>query len=88
MPPGRSSGAATFLALACNEIVMANDAALADFTYLPADQVDDVKTMLLPLAAEQGYPPLLFEATLSKDLALYRVQNRRKAKTAWLRRRN
>jgi membrane-bound serine protease (ClpP class) len=76
VPPGRSLGAATFLALACNEIVMARDAVLADFAYLPADQVDDVKTMLLPLAKEQGYPPLLLEATLSKDLVLYRVKTK------------
>src|SRR4029077_16004770 len=60
----------------CNEIVMARDAVLADFSYLPADQVDDVKTMLLPLVKEQGYPPLLFEAALSKDLVLYRVKTK------------
>ncbi len=76
VPPGRSLGAATFLALACNEIVMAKDAALADFAYLPAEQVADVKAMLLPLAAEQGYSPVLLEATLSKDLALFRVRTR------------
>jgi len=76
IPSGRSLGAATFLALACNEIVMAPDAVLADFTYLPADQVEDVKTMLLHLAKEQGYPPLLFEAALNKDLVLYRAKTK------------
>ncbi len=76
VPPGRSLGAATFLALACNEIVMAKDAALADFSYLPANEVADVKAMLLPLAAEQGYSPVLFEATLNKDMALFRVRTR------------
>ncbi len=72
--PDRSLGAATFLALACNEIVMAPSAALADFSKIPADQIEDVKAMLLPLVKEQGYPALLFEATLSKDLALYRMK--------------
>ena len=76
VPPGRSLGAATFLALACNEIVMASDGILADFSYLPADQVEDVKAMLLPLAKEQGYPPLLFEAAFSKDLILYRAKTK------------
>jgi membrane-bound serine protease (ClpP class) len=32
--------------------------------------------MLLPLAKEQGYPPLLFEATLTKDMVLYRVKTK------------
>ena len=71
VPPGCSLGAATFLALACNEIVMAKDAVLADFAYLPEDQRDDVKAMLVPLAKEQGYPPLLFEASLTKGMVLY-----------------
>ncbi len=76
IPPGRSLGAATFLALACNEIVMAPDAALADFAYLPREQLDDVKAMLLPLAREEGYPQVLFEATLTKDMVLYRVRTK------------
>jgi membrane-bound serine protease (ClpP class) len=76
IPPGRSLGAATFLALACNEIVMAPDAVLADFTYLPEEQVEVVKTMLLHLAKEQGYPPLLLEAALNKDLVLYRAKTK------------
>ena len=76
VPPGRALGAATFLALACNEIVMGRDAVLADFNYLPAEQADQVKAMLIPLAKEQGYPPLLFEAALTKGLVLYRVRTR------------
>jgi membrane-bound ClpP family serine protease len=76
VPPGRSLGAATFLALACYELVMAPDAVLADFNYLPADQVDDVKAMLLALVKDQGYPPLLFEAALTKDMVLYHVKTK------------
>jgi membrane-bound serine protease (ClpP class) len=76
VPPGRSLGAATFLALACNEIVMARDAALADFAYLPAEQLDDVKAMLMPLAKDEGYPQLLFEATLTKGMVLYHVKTK------------
>jgi membrane-bound ClpP family serine protease len=76
VPAGRSLGAATFLALACNEIVMARDAALADFTYLPTEQVEDVKAMLLPLVKEQGYPTLLFEAALDKRIVLYRAKTK------------
>jgi membrane-bound serine protease (ClpP class) len=76
VPPGRSLGAATFLAVACNEIVMAKDAVVTDFSYLPADQLPDVKAMLLPLVKDQGYPALLFEATLDKDLVLYRVRTK------------
>ena len=34
VPPGRSLGAATFLALGCSEIVMGPGAALGDFEYL------------------------------------------------------
>jgi membrane-bound serine protease (ClpP class) len=76
VPPGRALGAAAFLALACNKIVMAHDAVLADFSYLPSDQVDTVKAMLLPLVREQGYPMLLFEAALSKDMMLYRAKTK------------
>ncbi len=76
LPPGCSLGAATFLALGCNEIVMAKDAALADFAYLPEDQREDVKAMLIPLAKEQGYPAVLFEAALTKGMVLYRAKTK------------
>jgi membrane-bound ClpP family serine protease len=32
--------------------------------------------MLVPLAREQGYPPLLFEAALDRDLEIYRVKSK------------
>lgn len=78
VPPGRSLGAATFLALACSEIVLGKDAALADFGYLAGDENTDQRRraaeMLVPLAREQGYPPLLFQAALDPSLALVRVK--------------
>src|SRR5581483_1529326 len=82
VPPGRTLGAATFLALRCNDIVMAKDAALGDFSYLlqeketKAEDLQRLRSMLVPLAKEQGYPPRLFEATLDPDMVLYRVKDR------------
>jgi membrane-bound serine protease (ClpP class) len=77
IPPKRSIGAATFLALACSELVMGQDAALADFGYLSDDQSEARRRaleMLAPLAAEQGYPAPLFQATLDPKLTLVRVK--------------
>ena len=77
--PGASLGAATFLALACSEIVMAEDAVLADFSYLQNLSPADLKLrrdMLVPLAKKQGYPWRLFEASLDPNLILYWAQPR------------
>jgi membrane-bound serine protease (ClpP class) len=79
IPPGRSLGAATFLALGCQEIVMAKDAVLGDFDYLlreRADALPDVKANLVDLAREQGYPEKLFEAMADPDLVLYRARSK------------
>src|SRR5439155_10523732 len=74
---GRSLGAAAFLAAACDEIVMGTGSAVADFNYLAGEKADALRTrrdMLLPLVKEQGYPPALFEAALTRNLALVRVK--------------
>ncbi|MCS7047299.1 MAG: hypothetical protein NZO58_13150, partial [Gemmataceae bacterium] len=80
IPPGRSLGAATFLALACSEIVMDATATLADFSYLRGDHQVELRRraaeMLVPLAREQGYEPLLFQAALDPQLTLFRVKDR------------
>lgn len=79
IPPRRSLGAATFLALGCHEIVMASDATLGDFNYLTDKSPAALKPkrdMLVKLARDQGYPPLLFDAMLTPGLVLYRVQAR------------
>jgi membrane-bound ClpP family serine protease len=79
VPPGRSLGAATFLALGCSEIVMGHDAVLGNFDYLkgqPAESLKARRDMLVRLAQEQGYPPLLFAATLDPELVLYRAHRK------------
>jgi membrane-bound serine protease (ClpP class) len=77
VPPGRSLGAATFLALGCSEIVMGSNSALGDFDALRNAAEKDLtprRDMLVQLAEEQGYPKLLFQATLDRGLVLYRAQ--------------
>jgi membrane-bound ClpP family serine protease len=77
VPPGRSLGAACFVAVACDEIVMGTGSALADFNYLAGEKADALQVrrqMLLPLLKEQGYPPALFEAALARNLAAVRVR--------------
>jgi len=78
VPPHRSLGAATFLALGCSEIAMSKDAALADFGYLQGDEQaqtrERAREMLTALAKEQDYPPLLFRAALDPKLVLVRVK--------------
>jgi membrane-bound ClpP family serine protease len=77
VPKGRSLGAATFLALGCSEIVMADSAVLGDFDYLKSQSPEVLalkRDALVKLARDQGYPPLLFQATLDKGLVLYRAR--------------
>ncbi|MBM4068695.1 MAG: hypothetical protein FJ271_07090 [Planctomycetes bacterium] len=77
IPSRRQLGAATFLALGCNEIVMGSEAALGDFNYLSDKSLAALKPkrdMLVKLARDQGYPPLLFDAMLTPGMVLYRVQ--------------
>lgn len=79
VPPGRALGAATFLAVACNEIAMGRDAVLGDFDYLKTDADQDQggrRGQLADLAKSQGYPPAVFEAMLDRNLNLVRVQSR------------
>jgi len=79
IPPRTTLGAASVLALGCNEIVMAPDAVLGDFSYLTEKSPAALKPKrdtLVTLARDQGYPPLLFEAMLDADLVLHRVQSR------------
>jgi hypothetical protein len=58
---------------------MAKDAFLGDFNYLQDQKDDELKPkrdMLVKLAEEQGYPPLLFQAMLDRELNLYTVRLR------------
>jgi membrane-bound ClpP family serine protease len=80
IPADRALGAATFLALGCNDIVMGKKSILGDFGYLPDKTVDalaDKRSMLVQRAKEAGYPPLLFEAMLKPGMVLYRTQSKK-----------
>lgn len=74
VPPGKSLGAATFLALGCSEVLMGENSSLGAFAYLRPEERGTVSEMLLPLARSQGYPVALFQATLDPKLTLVRVR--------------
>jgi membrane-bound ClpP family serine protease len=76
VPPKRALGAATFLALGCDEIVMSKDAVLGDFEYLKnaGAKLKATADMLTALAEQQGYPRALFRATLEPGVVLVRAQ--------------
>jgi len=74
VPPGRSLGAATFLAIACSEIAMAPDAKLGGFDYLKnvdAKELAEKRKMLVALAHSQGYHSAFFQAMLEPKLSVY-----------------
>lgn len=76
VPAKVSLGAATFIALGCNEIFMAPDSALADFSYFTdKNDKEAVRLMLLESVKKQGYPPLLFEAAFDPSVEVYRVED-------------
>jgi membrane-bound serine protease (ClpP class) len=82
VPPGRSLGAATFLAVGCTEIAMAPDAKLGGFEYLEGTDPGSLqvqKRMLADLAAEQGYHPAFFQAMLDPALAVYQCRHKTRA---------
>jgi len=77
VPPGRALGAACYLAVACDEIVMGSGSALADFNYLAGEKSDALEVRrqtLLPLLKEKNYPVPLFEAALTRNLTLVRAR--------------
>jgi membrane-bound serine protease (ClpP class) len=77
VPPGRSLGAATFLALGCSQIIMGKGSALGDFEYLKGtEEAASARSMLVALAKKRGLPAALFEATLQPDLGVTRVHDR------------
>src|SRR5262249_22100625 len=79
IPSKRSLGAATAIALGCNEIIMASDAVLGDFDYLKNENPDSYvmkRKALVGLAEEQWYSPLLVRGMMDKDLVILRVQSR------------
>jgi membrane-bound ClpP family serine protease len=80
IPPHKSLGVGTFLALGCTEIVMAKDSFLGDFENLrekSADELNLKRESLVGLARDQGYPELLFQGMLDRDLSVVRVRSRK-----------
>src|SRR5262249_17857073 len=80
IPPKASIGAATFIALGCQEIIMGPDSALADFGYLineDKDKLKDLKDIMLSLAQKRGYSASLFEAAVTPGMALYHVRDKK-----------
>ncbi len=79
IPPGRALGAATAVALGCNEIVMAKTAVLGDFSYLKDKKPDDYNLMrkaLVGLAKEQWYSPLLIQGMVDPNLVIVMVRSK------------
>jgi membrane-bound ClpP family serine protease len=88
VPPGRSLGAATFLAVGCSEIAMAPDARLGGFDYLQSATPGDravKQTALADLARQQGYHVAFFQAMLDPKLSVYLCRHRTRTGTLALR---
>jgi membrane-bound ClpP family serine protease len=84
IPPGRSLGAATAIALGCTEIVMGKGAVLGDYDFLKArNTIWDVKKPLVGdenepggLAEAKRYPVVLVQGMVDRDLVIYRVRSK------------
>ena len=88
------SGAAV-VALGCDEIVMNPHAMLGDagviyqgqdalFRYVPEKQVSPFAQWMRDLAASKGRPPALAEAMVDRKLVVYRVENVKTHKPAYM----
>jgi membrane-bound serine protease (ClpP class) len=93
--PDEALSGAAFVALGCDDIIMAPNAKLGDagviepdaefqFRYVP----EKIRTHLVAeardLAAAKGRPPALAEAMVDKDLVVYSVQNRQTGKETFM----
>ncbi len=88
--PERTAGAATFVALGCNQIVMGANGELGDCAELvyapkqgrgprerlPDEKIKDARDRLVLLAQKQGYPPILFQGLLDLDVVIVPVQSK------------
>jgi membrane-bound serine protease (ClpP class) len=82
VPPGRTLGAATFLAVGCSEIAMAPDAVLGGFDYLEGTDpavLQVQQKMLTNLAADQGYHTAFFQAMFDTNLSVWQCQHKTRA---------
>jgi membrane-bound serine protease (ClpP class) len=89
--PDRAPDAATFIALGCTEIIMAERAEIGDFerfvyerrgwgagkVEVSPKQYSAVRESLVGLAEEQGYSPLLARGMLDRQVTIYRVQSQK-----------
>jgi membrane-bound ClpP family serine protease len=86
--PNRASGAATFIALACSQIVMGPEGVLGDCETLvyrdkgrlfPEKDLKPVRDTLVWLADQQGYSPVLVRGLMDPDLEIVQVRPRPQA---------
>ncbi len=93
--PRQALSGAAIIALGCDEIVMADHARLGDagpifqgedalFRYAPEKIRSDLARQVRDLAAAKGRPPALAEAMVDKDLAVYRVTERKTGKVTYM----
>jgi membrane-bound ClpP family serine protease len=76
IPPNRSLGAATAVALGCTEIVMGKGAVLGDFDFLKGKETGMMLKSLLALAEEKRYPGVLIQGMVDRNQVIYRVRSK------------
>ncbi len=93
--PRQALSGAAFVALGCDEILMAPDAALGDagpifldpdfkFRHAPEKIRSNLAERVRTLAESTGRPPALAEAMVDMDLTVYRVKNRKTGREAFM----
>jgi membrane-bound serine protease (ClpP class) len=89
--PSRASGAATFLALSCNQIVMGPRGVLGECESLvyrekgrpfPEEDIRPYRESLVQLAEEQGHSPVLVRGLLELPLEIVQVKEKPDPKRA------
>jgi membrane-bound serine protease (ClpP class) len=84
--PQQAISGGAFVALGCDDIVMAPDALIGDagvitmeegffFRYVPEKFTGPIRQKLRGLAETKGRPPALAEAMMDKELVVYHVEN-------------
>ncbi len=71
VPANVALGSATFVALSCDKIYLGENAGLADFAYLSADERKALAPALLDLVRQREIPDGLFEAALDHTTGVY-----------------
>jgi membrane-bound ClpP family serine protease len=76
IPPNRTLGAASAVALGCTEIVMGKGAVLGDFDFLKGKESGMMLKSLLALAEEKRYPGVIVQGMVDRNLVIYRVSSK------------